>query len=332
MGIKFKQMEYTKELIESFYRMMLKIRTCEESFVQPILNREILCPVHLCSGEEAVPTGISTNLRKDDYVLGTHRSHGHFLAKGGSLKELIAEIYTRETGCSRGRGGSMHLIDPENGMLGAAPIVGGTIPLATGAALASKIRKSNQVVVSYFGDGATGEGALYESLNFATLKKLPIIYACENNLYSTHMRIDEIKSTKNIVELANPFDIKSMIIDGNDVFKVYEAALDAVNHCRNGKGPVFIEFLTYRQRGHVGPDDNIQGTHTDIRPKSEIEKWLKKDPILRLEKYILDNNVFNLDELETIKKEITNEVVEATEFALNSNHPNVDELDSYVFK
>ena len=179
-------MNYSKSLLEKLYRIMVRIRFCEESFVQPILAREVLCPCHLYSGEEAIAVGICASLNDEDYVFGNHRSHGHYLAKGGGMNQLVAEIYTRETGCSGGRGGSMHLIDVEKGMLGSAPIVAGTISLAMGAALASSIRKDNRVTVSFFGDGATGEGVLYESLNFAALKKLPIIFACENNFYATH--------------------------------------------------------------------------------------------------------------------------------------------------
>ena len=175
-------MIYTPEGILKFYTTMLRIRLCEESLVEPILKGEIVCPVHLYSGQEAVATGLCSALEKTDQIFGNHRSHGHYLAKGGSMKAMIAEIYGKSTGCSRGRGGSMHLIDPDNGIMGIVPIVGGTISLATGAALASKIRNDKKVVVSFFGDGASGEGTLFESMNFAAIKKLPVIFACENNL------------------------------------------------------------------------------------------------------------------------------------------------------
>jgi acetoin:2,6-dichlorophenolindophenol oxidoreductase subunit alpha len=181
-----KRMRYSKKLLKNLYKRMILIRICEESFVEPILSDEVRCPCHLYSGEEAVATGICASLTDRDYIFGNHRSHGHYLAKGGGLKELVAEIYCRESGCSCGRGGSMHLIDPEKGVLGVAPIVAGTVSLALGAALASSIRRDDRVTVSFFGDGATGEGVLYESLNFAALKKLPIIFVCENNLYATH--------------------------------------------------------------------------------------------------------------------------------------------------
>lgn len=324
-------MLYTKELITNLYRGMLRIRLVEESLVEPILKGAIKCPVHLYSGEEAVAVGICANLKNADYIFGNHRSHGHYLAKGGDLGKMIAEIYGKETGCSRGRGGSMHLIDPENGVLGIVPIVAGTISLALGAALASKIRKDSRVTVSFFGDGATGEGVLYESLNFAALKKLPIIFACENNLYSTHLPISEIRVNENISETAIPFGIKSLRVDGNNVLDVFEAGQNAVEQCRNGNGPVFIEFLTYRMRGHVGPDDNIQGFHTDFRPKDEIESWKEKDPIKMLEKVIYDRKLFDKNQISLIAEEIKNEVEDAMAFAVKSKYPDPADLLKYVY-
>lgn len=324
-------MPYSKNQLTDLYRSMLQIRLCEEGFVEPINNKEIRCPVHLCSGEEAIATGVCSALKKDDFIFGNHRSHGHYLAKGGSLKEMVAEVFCRETGCSRGRGGSMHLIDPSCGMLGSAPIVAGTISLALGAAMASWVRGSGQVAVSFFGDGATGEGVLCESLNFAALKKLPIIFICENNLYSTHLPIDEIRVSRYIYKIGLPFGEKSYRVDGNDVLKVHELALKAVDLCRNGEGPVFIECLTYRQRGHVGPDDNVQGTHTDIRPALEIKQWLKKDPIKRFEKYLLGNASFSKSDLLKINKSVQLEVQDAFDFARKSPFPAQEDLARYVF-
>jgi len=323
---------YPKEFLRDLYKMMLSIRLCEESFVEPILKGEVRCPCHLYSGEEAIAVGLCASLDKRDYIFGTHRSHGHYLAKGCSLKELVAEIYCREGGCSRGRGGSMHLIDPDKGMLGAAPIVAGTISLALGAALASTIRKDSRVTVSFFGDGATGEGVLYESLNFAALKKLPIIFACENNLYATHMPIHECRVKNNIFKITEPFCIENHEVDGNDVLQVYESGRNAINKCRCGEGPVFLEFLTYRFRGHVGPDDNIQGTHADIRPQEEVKRWLEKDPIDRFEQYLLKNNIIAEQELINIKLDIRQEVEEAQIYARNSSLPDRSELMRYVYR
>jgi len=324
--------KYSKLFLKQLYRTMLRIRLCEESLVEPIIKGEMKGPVHLYTGEEAIATGVCAALSRKDYVFGTHRSHGHYLAKGGTLQKLIAEIYGKETGCSKGRGGSMHIIDPEKGMLGAAPIVAGTISLAVGAALASKIKGEQRVSVSFFGDGATGEGVLYESLNFAALKKLPVIFACENNLYSTHLPIRECRPGKHIFGIGIPFGIMSFQVDGNDVLKVYETTKKAVEICKKNRGPVFIEFMTYRLRGHVGADDNVQGTHTDIRPKEEIARWRKKDPIMKFERFLLKKKIFKKEELERIKKKLKDELQDAHIFAKNSPYPNPEELKKYVFK
>lgn len=311
---------------------MVRIRLCEESLVNPILSGEVRCPVHLYSGEEAIAAGVCAALEKNDYIFGTHRSHGHYLAKGGGMPEIIAEIYGKELGCCRGRGGSMHLIDTKKGILGTAPIVAGTISLALGGALASWIRNEKRVTVSFFGDGATGEGVLYESLNFAALHKLPIIFVCENNFYSTHLPISECRVSNNIFEIGLPFCVESYRVDGNDVLQVYESTIRAVNKCRNGDGPLFLEFLTYRLRGHVGPDDNIQGIHTDIRPKEEIAEWQKKDPIKKFERFLIKNKILNKEDLKAINQIAQTEINDAHDFARKSPYPDKGELTKYVFK
>ncbi|MCG6533290.1 MAG: thiamine pyrophosphate-dependent dehydrogenase E1 component subunit alpha [Syntrophales bacterium LBB04] len=325
-------MSHYLELLNKLYRTMLCIRLSEEALVAPIISGEIRTPCHLYSGEEAVAAGLCASLTPDDYLFGNHRSHGHFLAKGGSLPAMIAEIFCRETGCSRGRGGSMHLIDPEVGMLGSAPIVAGTISLALGAALAAAIRQDNRIAVTFFGDGAVGEGVLYESLNFAALKKLPLIFACENNLYATHMPIRECRKTEEIYKIAEPFGMKTYVLDGNDVLAVYEAGREAVELCRRGDGPVFMEFLTYRFRGHVGPDDNIQGSHTDIRPPAEVSEWLQRDPIRLFEAYLLDSRLFDALSLANIRRETEREVEAALTFARQSARPKEEELSAFVYR
>lgn len=325
-------MGYEKSFLLSLYRKMVQIRFSEESFIEPILDRTIKCPVHLTSGEEAIAAGISALLTNDDMVFGNHRSHGHFLAKGGTVAELIGEVFCMEHGCCRGRGGSMHLIAPDVGFMGAAPIVAGTISLALGAALANKIKGNDAVSVAYFGDGSTGEGVLNEAINFASIQKLPIIFVCENNFYATHMPISETRSKDEIFEIAAPYGVKALREDGNDVLKVYEAAQKAVDHCRNGHGPYFMEFETYRLRGHVGPDDNIQGDHTDIRPPEEVAQWRKKDPIIRFRKYLEDNGSIGVDELVELDDDVTKEVESAHRLVQELNVPIVEELDRYVFK
>lgn len=324
-------MSYSKRFLTRLYQKMLQIRSCEERLVDPILKGEVTCPCHLYSGEEAIATGLCAALKTSDYLFSTHRSHGHYLAKGGLLPELIAEIYGRETGCSRGRGGSMHVQSPGVAMMGSAPIVAGTISLALGAALASSIRGDHKVVASFFGDGATGEGVLYESMNFASLKRLPIIFACENNLYSTHLPITECRPDNDIYKIAFPFKIRSHRVDGNNVLAVYEHAKRAVCLCRQGRGPIFLEFLTYRLRGHVGPDDNIQGTHTDIRSREEIETWKKKDPLKRYERFLIRHEILDREKIEKIRSAVDREVDGAFSFAKHSPYPEKDELTKYVF-
>jgi len=324
--------KYPKEFLKKLYCTMLKIRICEESLIEPILNGEVKCPVHLYTGQEAIATGVCFALKTEDYIFGNHRSHGHYLAKGGKITELIAEIYGKDTGCSRGRGGSMHIIEPRIGMLGSVPIVAGTISLAVGSALASKIRDEKRVSVSFFGDGATGEGVLYESMNFAALHRLSVIFVCENNFYSTHMPVRECRPENDIFKIARPFCIPSFKADGNDVLKVYETTKKAVDICKRGKGPVFIEFTTYRLRGHVGPDDFIQGVHTDIRPKEEIAKWRKKDPIKSLENLLLKNKILNRESLEKIRQATEKEIRDAHAFAKKSPYPKESDLTKYVFK
>ena len=270
------KLPYTKKELLDLYKQMVLIRKTEESFVQPILDGTIRCPVHLYSGQEAVAVGICAYLNKSDLFFGNHRSHGHYLAKGGDLYKMVAEIYCKEDGCAKGRGGSMHIVDALVGMLGAAPIVAGTISLSLGAALALKVRKSKNLAVAFFGDGAMGEGVLIESINFAAVKNLSIIFVCENNLYSTHLPIREIRPNVPIAKIGSAYGIPSYRVDGNDLLKTLEVSKKAVDICRKGKGPVFIEFLTYRMRGHVGPSDNIQGTQTDIRPPRKLKCGRKR--------------------------------------------------------
>ena len=324
-------MKLEKSKLLELYQMMLLIRLCEEAFVEPILSREILCPVHLCSGQEAVAVGVCQALKTEDYIFGNHRSHGHYLAKTGDVQGLVSEVFCRKGGCCAGRGGSMHLYYPEKGFLGAAPVVSGTVSLAMGAALAAKTRGTDRVAVSFFGDGAMGEGVIYESLNFAALRKLPIVFVCENNLYATHMSIDECRVGRDIATFAPHLGIKSLLIDGNDVEAMASAASTAVEDCRAGNGPYFIECKTYRLRGHVGPDDNIQGDHTDIRPSEEIQEWREKDPILRTYNILLQRGGIDESENERILRAISERVTLAFQQARSDDFPATTELYAHVF-
>lgn len=323
--------QYERGFLLELHRTMTRIRLIEERFVEPILSGEVRCPVHLYSGQEAIATGVSAALDVGDYIFGSHRCHGHYLAKGGDMRRMAAEIFCRQDGCAAGRGGSMHLIDLSVGMLGAAPIVAGTISLAVGAAYASVVRGDGKVSVAFFGDGAAGEGVLYESLNLASVRKLPILFVCENNLYATHLPIRECRVSEVIVKVAEPFEMWSQRVDGNDVLAVYERAWEAVKHCRSGEGPAFLECLTYRLRGHVGPDDNIQGSHTDIRPPEEIAAWCARDPLLRYERRLLDEEILTKEDLQKVRDEIEEEVSDAMDFGRRSPSPPLQELNWNVF-
>lgn len=307
------------------YETMLRIRRFEEVVGDYVLKGEIQTPCHLYIGEEAVATGVCLALKKEDYIFGTHRSHGHYIAKGGDIKKLMAEIFCKKTGCSGGKGGSMHVIASEVGLLGTAAIVAASIPIAVGAALSSNIKRQNRVSVSFFGDGAVNEGVFYEALNFASLKKLPVIFICENNLYSTHMPIRETLADTNIAKKAKVFNMPGIQIDGNDVTKVYQTTKAAVNRARKGGGPTLIECKTYRWRGHVGPQDDLD---KGLRTKKELDSWIKKCPIKRLEKVLKISKI----QKEKIAKKIEKEIEEAVIFAKRSPYPEKKEIFNDVFK
>jgi len=315
----------SQALLRKMYIMMLRIREFEKRVGDLVLKGEIKTPCHLYIGQEAVATGVCLALEKTDYVFGNHRSHGHYIAKGGDIKKLMAEIFCRETGCSRGKGGSMHIVAPEVGVIGTAPIIAASIPIAAGSALSSLLQKNNRISVSFFGDGATNEGVFYETLNFASLKKLPIIFVCENNLYSTHMPISKILADTDIAKKAEIFNIPGIQIDGNDVVEVFQTVEKAVERARQGRGPTLIECMTYRWYGHVGPSDDLD---KGLRNKEELDSWMEKCPIKRLEKVLEITEA----EKEEISKEIEKETEEAIIFARESSYPAEDELSLGVVK
>jgi TPP-dependent pyruvate/acetoin dehydrogenase alpha subunit len=316
-------------VLREMYVTMLRIRLLEEKVADLVARGEIVCPCHLYIGQEAVATGVCASLRQDDWVFSTHRSHGHYIAKGGSMTELMAELYGKAAGCSRGRGGSMHLASPDYGLPGSSAIVAGTIPLAAGAALAFTLQHRDTVAVSFFGDGAVGEGVFYESLNFASLKKLPVIFVCENNLYSTHMPISACQADCAIYRKAEVFNIPGIRVDGNDVTEVYRAAVTAVQTTRNGGGPALIECLTYRWRGHVGPNDDID---KGLRSKDELESWMAQCPITNLEKVLIDSKLISEIDILRVREEVSREIEEAYTFAQTGSYPDADELCSGLFK
>ena len=286
---------------------MLRIRRIEEKIANLYPSQEMRCPVHLSIGQEASAVGVCAALKKNDGVFSGHRSHAHYLAKGGNLKKMFAEIYGSPNGCSKGRGGSMHLIDKNIGFHGATPIVGSTIPIAVGAALTAKLKKKKDIIVIFFGDGATETGVFHESINFAVVQNLPIIFVCENNLYSVYspLRVRQ-PSGRKISNLAKAHGIKSLRLNGNDVERIYDYACEAVNETRQSGRPLFFELLTYRWLEHCGPDyDNNIG----YREESEFRRWKKNDPLRNL------GRVFSDMQLATAEKKISIELEKAISYA-----------------
>jgi len=291
----------------------------EERIAELYIEQEMRCPVHLCTGQEASEAGACVALELHDYVVSGHRSHGHYLAKGGDLKAMMAEIYGKETGCSGGKGGSMHLIDLRVGFLGSAPIVGSTIPIGVGASFSSVRLGEGRVTMVFLGDGATETGVFHESLNFAVLHHLPVVFVCENNMYSVYSPMNVRQpQDRSIVEMVRAYGIEGHQADGNDVEVVYQLSKHAVDKARSGGGPTFLEFITYRWREHCGPNfDNDIG----YRTAEEYRVWREKDPVERHRKTLLDAGVVLMEELDAFEQELSAQMDEAVAFAKSSPFP-----------
>ena len=310
------------------FRHMLRIRRIEEAIADHYPEQEMRTPVHLCVGQEATPVGVSEHLNARDKVMSGHRSHGHYLAKGGDLRAMLAEIYGRETGCSRGKGGSQHLVDLDSGFLGSAPILASTLSIGVGVAWALKHQRTGGVVVVYFGDAATEEGIFHESLSFAALHSLPVIFVCENNLYSTHAGLSVRQPARPISDMAVAYRIPGITCDGNDVFSVSEVAEKAVSRARLGLGPSLLVFDTYRWLAHVGPGSDLD---LGYRTAEELESWKSRDPLQILRVRCRDS-VTDWDAVEQhLETEISEEIGDAFSFARNSAFPNILELLTDVF-
>lgn len=311
------------------YREMQRIRIVDTVIAEHYGEQEMRCPVHLSIGQEAAEAGACLALARRDYVMSGHRSHGHYLAKGGNMSAMIAEIYGKATGCAGGKGGSMHLVDLDAGFLGAAPIVGSTIPIATGVALACQLKQDDRVVMVFLGDGATETGAFYESVNFAALKNLPIIFLVENNLYSVYSpRSVRQKGEMRIVDIARAHSIEAEQGDGNDVDHVYEKCVRAVEKARAGGGSTLLEFATYRWREHCGPGfDNDIGYRTE----EEFLSWKQRDPIALYEQKLINQGMATRGELDYISASLRQEAEGAVAFAKRSPWPQQDVLSSHVY-
>lgn len=275
-----------KDLKLSLFKSMLRIRMVEEKLASLYSEQEMRCPMHLCIGQEAIAVGVSHALTKEDKVFSNHRAHGHYLAKGGDLLAMIAELYGRDIGCCGGRGGSMHMIDQSVGFMGSTPIVGGTVPLAVGSAWASKLMNDSLVTIVYFGDGCFEEGVLHESMNFAALHHLPVLFVCENNDFSVYTKLELRQPKRPIYKIAEAHSIKSQKADGNDIELVYKISNNVVAEIRNGSGPQFLEFSAYRWREHCGPDFD---DHLNYRTHEEVEVGKKACPVARYQEQLLKN-------------------------------------------
>ena len=314
-----------EKIAEEIYRIMVKIRRFDETIIQLYADGEIPGFMHLYIGEEAVAAGICAALHKSDYITSTHRGHGHCIAKGGRLDYMMAELFGRKTGYCKGKGGSMHIADLDIGILGANGIVGGGIPIAVGAGVGIQYKNDNDVVVCFFGDGATNGGLFHEACNLASAWDLPVIFVCENNQYAQTTPQTEHQKIHDVAERALAYNMKSVIIDGNDVIKVYETSLEAVKKAREGGGPTFIECKTYRWRGHW------EGDPQPYRTQDEVEEWKLKCPLIRFRKYLIENKVERKQGLERIDKEIEDELQKAIEFARISPFPDPREALEDVY-
>lgn len=311
------------------YREMLRIRVVESVIAELYSEQEMRCPVHLSIGQEAAEAGACMALEKHDYVLSGHRSHGHYLAKGGDLNAMMAEIYGKATGCAGGKGGSMHLIDTEAGFLGAAPIVGSTIPIATGVAFAAQMRGEDRVVMVFLGDGATETGAFYESINFAALKNLPIVFLVENNFYSVYSPLDvRQRGGSRIVDIARAHGVPAQQDDGNDLERVYQLCSRAVSKARSGGGPSLLEFITYRWREHCGPgyDNNI-----GYRSEEEFLSWKERDPVAAYERQLLSQTDIRQQQLDAIADQVKIEMDTAVSYAKQSPWPELSTLAEHIY-
>lgn len=319
--------EYSKELLTYFYSTMWRIRLFEETVEKYFLNGEIPGFVHLYIGEEAIATGVCANLTNSDYIESTHRGHGHTLAKGADVNRAMAEIFGRKTGFCKGKGGSMHIADFSVGMLGANGVVGGGFNLAVGAGLAIQMQNRKDVSVVFFGDGASNRGTFHEGANLAAAWNLPVIFVCENNMYASTTPHKTQTSVDNIADRAVGYGMPSAIVDGNDVFEVYEATKQAVERAKQGGGPTLIEAKTYRIKGHFVGDPEL------YRTKEEVEEQFEKnDPIKRFEKRVLEEKWMTEKELAAIREKEEEIIRKSVEFAKDSPFPDESELydDLYI--
>ncbi|MFC2145099.1 thiamine pyrophosphate-dependent dehydrogenase E1 component subunit alpha [Actinomycetota bacterium] len=307
---------------------MLKIRLFEESIQDLYIQGQIPGSMHLSSGQEAIPVGCCMNLETDDYVISSHRGHGHILAKGGKYKYMLAELYGKTTGYCKGKGGSMHIACADIGVLGANGIVGGGICIAAGVGFASKYLKDNKVTIAFFGEGATNTGAFHEGINFAAVRDSNVVFVIENNQYAISVPRKLSDRIEDLSIRAQGYGIPGVTVDGNDVLKVYQEAAKAIKRARSGKGPSLIEFKTYRWHGHHAgePNDGLL-----YRSQKEMDEWKKNDPIKRLQKNLIERKIIGKTDIDKINKRLNDDFEEAVKFAEESPLPEKDVLYEDVY-
>ncbi len=318
-------MKYSKKFLTSLYEVMQKIRKFEQAAEQLFLEGKLPGFIHLYIGEEAIAAGVMATLNKNDYITSTHRGHGHMIAKGGDINLMMAELFGKTTGYCKGKGGSMHIADFSVGVLGANGVVGGGLPIAIGAGLGIKIKETSQVAIAFFGDGAANTGAFHESLNFASIFRLPVVFINENNQYASTAKKQETTSVENISDRAISYSIPGVTIDGNNVLAVYEAAKEAVERARDKGGPTLIEAKTYRLKGH------FVGDPTKYREQTEVNNFWGKEPINIFEKQLINWEILNQKEINNINERLDNQILEAIKFAENSPEPLPEEALTDLF-
>lgn len=319
-----------KNKLNKLLHQLIRIRETELEIAKQYKKQKMRCPVHLSIGQESVPVAICQNLNKKDQIVTAHRSHAHYLAKGGNLKKMISELHGKITGCASGKGGSMHLIDTKANVIAAVPIVGSTIPIGVGAAWANKLKNNINIVVVFFGDGATEQGVFYESLNFASLHKLRVLFVCENNRYSVYSNIKKRQATQNqIRNLARSFGIETHYLKNHDLFNIFERSKKIIFKMRKKSLPIFFEIETYRQIEHCGPENDDE---LNYRNQNEINFWKKNCQVKLNRDLFLKKRIISEKNLQLLEKKIKKEILEAFNYAIKSKFPNKNDVNKNIFK
>lgn len=319
---------YSKKELYNFYEIMYRMRRFEEEVFEFYKKGMMAGLAHLYMGEEAVAAGVCAALKEDDYIGSTHRGHGHLVARGADINRMMAEILGKKDGYSFGKGGSMHIMAMDKGILGANGIVGGEIPIATGAAYAAKYKGTDQVAISFFGDSASNEGTFHESINMAAAWKLPVVYVIENNLYGISVDIRDVTNTPDLAVRAEAYGIPGVIVDGMDVVAVYEASKIAIDRARQGNGPTLIECKTYRWQGHHVGDP---ATYRARKSENEKAEWMEKCPVESLKKELVKSKKMTAKEIDKLEEIVEAEIQSAVKFAVESPYPDTSEAFTHIF-